>query len=348
MNTHPVAPLRYVNSPTVYEEYEEDREGYDLVSDETTMVALSRENDKISGLESVYNYVLHRHQNRLTASTGTEGFIDSVKHGIGKLIQVVKDFFKWIWSFFGTKGKALKDKGDELEVALKANGVREDDIPYPKAAFYIFPKTPRLPSNVGWVSTVIGDIEGGIKTIERYSASVGNFCKELGRLIDHSKYTEFTTKQSAFYQEVKGLLGVNANQEATLVVKDDLVVGKNTVEVTINLTRELGVLSNDRVKNATFKTNVSQVRELLVKHNRLTESLKDMNTKVHSLENDFVTALMASLDVKEASPEAQAVIKEMKAVIRKAMASLKVMETEVYRSANAVYAVLEAAVKRRS
>ena len=348
MNTAAVAPLRYILTPTVKEEYDADEAGYSAAADEPKMEKLSLENDQVSGLEHLYGYILNHRERpsiNLGLVTGEEGFFDLIKDGVTSLIETVKKFFKWIWSFFGSKSAAAEVRSKSLQERVRDHGVKDEEIPYPKTVLTIYPKPGKLEGNINWLSDVLTSLGGNVDKVGKYIKLVEEYCTKTQAALKGDG--DYTAVREALEKGVKELFKPDSNGKIAFGRNERLSFDEKTGKISLNSIQE----PNDRRKGAKFRTTQSQVDTLLTaayaERKRLDELTKDITT----LENPMVKALDDTLaQAKAANEEEAAKLRKgndiIKEVVRVAMNNINVMETELYREYLAVLDIFTACVRK--
>lgn len=348
MNTAPVAPLRYILTPTVKDEYDSDQAGYDAASDEPTMVKLSDENDKVSGLEHLYGHIINHRERPSTALgdvTGNEGFMDIVKSAANGVIETIRRFFKWLWSFFGSKAAAAEVKTRSLKNVARAKGVKDGEIKYPKNTLYIYSKTGRPEGNLNWLAPALQDLEHNTDKVEKYAKLIEDYCNKVKTEL--SGKGSYAPILSAFEQGVKDLFKPNGENLFTFGIPNNMRVSKEG-----KMTWEGVSVDRKRFQGATFQVNITQFNELVDKVNAVQAKLEQLTKDLTKLEDPMVRSLEAALHEaagKGDNPEEQRLIKagidEIKRMARTAMQNIGNLETELYRAYLAVVDILQASVK---
>lgn len=334
MNLVPSVPLRYVVSPTVQEIYKENTEGWEASKEEDTMIKLSNENDRVDGMESVYGFILsNRRRVNLSGVVGNEGFVSTIKETVSKTIQAIKDFFKWIWSFFGSKKKAIDNKLEKTTLALDNHGVTGKDLPYPKSIYCIYPTASKPSESIDWLHDAITRVVKAVAKALFYVDKLETFITgakmtlDLEGLFEHlEKHFTDTVTQAFNNGKIVNFLGVDV-----LEFKD----GKINYALT--------GLSQEQLKDATFNTSTSQVKEYTSLYKTLQSRLNELSKDIHALENDLIKLLESRL--KALNNQKDPIIAKVRDVVQKSMSNIKTLQTQIFRAAEAIVDVCTAATK---
>lgn len=348
MNPASAIPLRYVVAPAVAQLYEEDKEGFDAATDEPVMAKLSNENDMVSGQESIYGYILNKHaaaQPTLDSVDGSEGFFGGIKKGASALIKAVKDFFKWIWSFFGSKQKVAANKAEGISKALDKNGAKDGDIPYPAHTSQIYMKTGKPDPNIAWVAGAIDNIAKTIDKTVKYAELLQGMAKNTGEYLTKVEGGEkkFGELNNDFNKELGQTFGVTSNKTLSLLSVNDMVYqdGRFSWRGNIQAIRSF--------QGAKFHTSTSELQGYVTSYNALNKKLGAMMTKIHELEDGIVRTLENHLIVANrlnSKDEAnKKVIADTKTIVRSAMANIKTLQTLIFRTSNIVLDIIKVATK---
>lgn len=339
----PVKPLTFTVSPTVKEIYEEGEAEFIAAGEIPQMTLLSNENDKVSGLESLYGIILREHHRKLPVSsvTGNEGFMDSVREGFKKIIQAVKDFFKWMWGLFAGKEKAAKDKLAKTEEALNKGGAKSGEIPYPKKAAYVYKKTGKPDNNLHWVKETLVDI---IKVADKAIAYV----KDAGTLMDavtNATETSAMARMESLPKElstnIRALFNLEEHKPGFLLVGNDVILKEG------RLTEDSAEYDIKRFMGAKFITTTDELRTLLKDTKEVQKKVDDLGKVIFDLEGTIVKNLQKAIAVtgkaegdKQFAEKAGAAVKE---AIRDTMANLKFIQSTLFWSLGSVSAIISVA-----
>lgn len=349
MNTQPVPPLRYILAPTLKEEYLADQAGYDAVTDEPVMAKLSTENDKVDGLESLYGYVINSKPRATVEITGNEGFIDTIKKGVGVVIQAIKDFFKWLWSFFGSKDKKVEMKQESLKDKLAKHGASSDPIPYQRSVLIIYPKAEgKLDNNINWLEACMTDMASACDQVVQMAGQIKVFCEDVSKMPNEGIGGRIVERNKALREKVRSIFKAD-NEGAIKFIRDkgltfDLKTGKFEFRPPVDFA--------GRLKGATFTTHTNQLQSFLGHYDKIKKGLLDMYKAAHALEGSMINALneilkKASKDSKDSGDkEMDQAVRKVQEQIKTAMFNIHALETGLYRCADSVLDVLASAIKK--
>lgn len=349
MNTQPVTPLRFIFAPTLKEEYLADQAGYDAANDEPVMEKLSSENDKIDGLENLYGYVLNQRPRPAVEVAGTEGFLDTIKKAASAVVQAIKDFFKWLWSFVGSKDKKVEQKQQSLKDRLTKNGTVDGNIPYPKSVALIYPKDEgKLDNNLNWLEGCMTDMITAAGQTEKFAGLIKDFCNQVNNMPSEGIGERVVEGNKALREKVRGVFKAD-NESAIKFVKDkgltfDINTGKFGMSTSPN--------QQQRVKGATFIAHTEQLKTLLNHYDKIKASLMTVYKACHALEESMIGTMnkiidKASKDAKDqGNQEMNQALNRVREQIRTAMFNIHALETGLYRCAEAVLDVIDASIKK--
>jgi hypothetical protein len=312
---------RFINTPTVLEDYEADQKGYDTQIEGDAPLKLSREYDRVVGFESLYKSLLEHKPVVFTDTvTGTEGFLGSIANGTKALIQAVKDFFKWLWEFFTGKQSRLENKTEDLEDTLKVKGVKAGDVEYPLSVFELYTKASKPDPSLTWLETEIKTLAASIGKVENYLDATRAFAQAV-----HSGTTQGTDLEQ-YLAAVK-----------THFAEGQHFFGPYKVKVNPEGRISTEKLARDpRVAPGSFKTNLTQVRHLVDEIKGVQNKLETMVNKSVELENGLLKAL--------GKVEETAELEVLRRHIRTSMGTIKELESLLFRGAGAAVNILKAAV----
>lgn len=342
MTGQSVAPLRYIVTPTLKDISDADREEYDAVEAQPVMAELSAENDQVSGTEKYYNYILHSRAvvaAELGSVSGAEGIWSSLKDGANKVIQMVKDFFKWIWSFFSAKEKKIDLKLQQVDFHLRDKGVKSGDIHYPQGTYYIYPKTVlgKPATDLSWVTETNKRIAKGITNAGSYASLLTEHLSLLKRLAKEDKPVADMVKGTIAYQgKIRGLFGnTTTADKATFITQDDFRFGVTRIIYNPTSTRRRDF------QTSTFTTSVTTVEEIRKEAVANLAQLKKMTVDLQKLEKEMVDTLTFLKGVKGISSGVQKVFKN---IVTNSLEDIRMFEHVLYRSLNTMGDLLKAAV----
>lgn len=342
MTGQSVTPLRYIVTPTLKDISDQDREEYDAVEAQPVMAELSAENDQVSGTEKYYNYILHSRAvvaAELGSVAGAEGIWSSLKDGANKVIQMVKDFFKWIWSFFSAKEKKIDNKLRQVDYHLKDKGVKTGDINYPQGTYFIYPKTVvgKPAKDLGWVTETNKRIAKGITNANGYATLLTNHLKLLERLAKERKpVADMVVATIRLRGDISDLFGgVSSGDKATFITQDDFRFGAVKIAYNPTSTRRRDF------QTSTFTTTVTVVEEIRKDAVANLAQLKKMTIDLQKVEKEMVDTLTFLKNSKDIT---SGVHKVFASVIRNSLDDIRTFENVLYRALNTVGDLCKAAV----
>ncbi len=339
MSNEGVKPLRFVVSASLKDIYDEDMEGFDAVVDNAVMSKLSDENDAVSGTERFYNYILHNHPTAVTdfgSVSGSESLVDSLKKGIRALIQTVKDFFKWIWSFISGKEEKIDVKLKSVSHLLKDKGVKTGNIPYPNTAVFIYPKPGKPAGELGWVGDANKRIAKGISNAEAYADELDKLLQKLVHLTKQRSPTkEFTDTVIAFNGKVKDIFGLSGRDKGTFITTNDFSFGIGRIDYHPSANRR------SDFKGVTFVTSQTAV-EVIHKDAEINlNSVKKLTLSLHKLEKDIVDTLTLVSNYSEITSNTHKVFSN---VVRDGLSDIKTLSTVLHKAIMAVADICRASI----
>lgn len=343
MNGQSVAPLRYIVTPTLKDISDQDRDEFDTVEAQPVMEELSAENDQVTGTEKYYNYILHSQAvvaAELGTVTGAEGILSSLKNGANKVIQMVKDFFKWVWSFFSAKEKKIDNKLKTVDIHLRDKGVKTGEIQYPQGTYYIYPKivTAGKPAaDLTWVTETNKRIAKGITNTNGYAKLLTDHLNSLEKMAkDRKPVAEMVQANLIFMGKVRELLGTPATSDkATFITNDDFRLGVGRIVYNPTSTRRRDF------QTTTFTTTATTVEEIRKEAVANLASLKKTTVDLQKLEKEMVDTLTF---LKNAKDITSGVHKVFSTIVRNSLEDIKTFEHVLYRALNTVGDLLKAAV----
>lgn len=342
MNGQSVAPLRYIVTPTLKDISDQDREEFDTVEAQPLMEELSAENDQVSGTEKYYNYILHSQAvvaAELGTVTGAEGILTSLKNGANKVIQMVKDFFKWIWSFFSAKEKKIDNKLQYVDFHLKDKGVKDGEIRYPQGTYYIYPKTVtgKPASDLSWVTETNKRIAKGITNTGAYATMLTEHLGLLEKMAkDRKPVADMVNATLAYQGKVRAHFGTSTNTDkATFITQDDFRFGATRIAYLPTSTRRKDF------QTSTFTTTSTTVEEIRKEAVANLTSLKKTTVDLQKLEKEMVDTLTF---LKNAKDITSGVHKVFSSIVRNSLEDIKTFEHVLYRALNTVGELLKVAV----
>jgi len=348
-----VLPLRYVNTPTVMELWETEHAKEPAEHAEEEVEELSDEYDTkadVTGTEGYYQWVMtHMPAVRRDVSlySGNEGIWGGIKNGLTWIVENIKKFFKWVFSFFTSKQRMVDQTADKLEKTIKIKGVKEGDIPYPKDYQFIWNAEGKPGHDIGWIKSKLTEIENAIKNEGRgYIKALKEHTGAIGTvLINHAQLskakedmakaeTVFTTKLAEVIKPGPFLAGVilGHGKGGKLITNANPKIGRSA-------------------KGLTFKATVSVVENILGAIQTTNNLYGEFTKEVVEMENVFVQRVNDALKLGnslelENEAAAKALADKVKQTLTTNMANIKLLETLLYRAINAALSVANAAVKK--
>lgn len=343
---------RFINTPTLLEEYNADQKGYDDLIDEDTKFALSKEYDKVSGNEQFYQAIFsHVSLPNVTVVSGNEGFMEQIKKGVSSLIQAVKDFFKWIFSFFTGKKEIAKRKQLDLRLKIEKDGVTTEEVQYPLDYTDIYNKKGKTDNNLAWMPLALNDCEKAIDRVENYIKVLESASKEMTEGLMHTDTSDKVAKLAKMLPDTveksRAALGIaKLNEPAVFFGLNDFQMDP------AGKLKELPDPPN-QTKNPKFRTDQTQVVTLLTLQEKMLKSAEGMMENSVKLEKSFLRELNTLAKVSEDlkfgnNPELKKVAGELQAFVRNAMANLKMMELIIFRTAFGALSILNATARKGS
>lgn len=343
MNLNGVPTLRYVVAPTTKEIYDSDKASYDALDEIPTLDTLSNENDTVDGFESLYGYVLQRRQYLpIDSVTGNEGFISFIKTTVKVLLVSIKNFFKWVWSFFGSKEKTTEIKSRTVGENLLKYGVNTGEIPYPKTTAFIYPTKTRPANNLNWLSASLTNMVKGVDKAQLYIDKLNKFVTPT--ISPGKEFHELLSgKIDAYQKEVNGLFG-NSGKPVNFLSVNDIRLSSG------RLTYEMNGQSTHLIKGATFQTTDTQVKTLYAEYSVFKSKLSVLTKSITGLERGMVKTVEFGLELVNAAGKEPAKSKEalskLRNTINTSMGNIKVLETALYRGSSSVLAIINNCVKK--
>ena len=322
------------------EEYEQDKDGYRQMVDEDTTIELSREYDRVTGNEDLYRTLLSRLTIHAPASvTGNEGFFESVKSAAASGVQMVKDFFKWLWTFFTGKTVVYDDKAKELSAKLKKGLGPIKDVPYPGTYGSAYTKKGNPDTSINWINDAYTEARAVLAKVTTYIEDLKKFCNNAGNLLTDDKSDQLAKEIEQLHAAAKSTFKVTGSEPVKLFSNYTIAIDAKG-EFTLKTPEAVA----NKAKKPVFSSDANEVEALLTKGITLNNDYKKHIEASTSLENVFLKALNKTLEAaKSSNPNANAP-KEIQRVIRFAMSDIGAIEKFVQRSNMACLDVLNAAV----
>jgi hypothetical protein len=349
--TTSVLARRFVNTPTVMELYESEAGGDQLPVAEKVEDKLSDEYDQVDGSEGYYRYTLQhlpRAHADLDGVVGNEGLIQWVKDTVGTLIQAVKNFFKWLFSFFTSKSKIAETKMKKLEAALDKNGVKGGYHAYPPVYINLWASKAKVPDHLDWMAKSLDTLEAAIVKGQEYVKAIEWFSNDTKQtVLAHGQLSKawehYQDGEKQFHDKLEKIFG----KENSLFIGGTHVTVMAGGKVQIDPDPEL--LEAD--KEGKWTTNDTTVRTLFKKLDRCNTAFDKLLTDITKLESEFIKTLektvtaaneMEQLDLLNADK----VVSGVKKQVSQAMASIKVLETLFLKVISAGITVVTATVNQ--
>lgn len=350
-----VNPLRFVNTPTVMEIWEQEhtKEPKEVTPKEKKEVAEEAETKgSITGTEAYYQWLLDDTQldfAELADLSGNESFWDTVKNSFNTFIENVKKFFKWVFSFFTSKKRMVDQTTEKLSKTIKVKGVKEGDIAYPKDFALIWNAPGKPGSDISWINGKLGNINDIInKEAKGYTKELRAYIQSLNTSIANVDKGQLIKAKEAFDKAETTFLTNLAK-----IIKSGEFLAGSVLEVSKN--GKLLTKANPKVvkgaKKVTFKTTVSVVETVLKNVQHTNELYGEFTKEVTELEDVIIKKLNDtlkfgnSIEFKEGN-EVKSIIDRTRQTINIAMSNIKLLETVIYKAINAGLNVANAAIKK--
>lgn len=291
---------RFASTPSVLEVYENERIQPNLRLEEEVKEELNKEYDRVDGVdgtEGFYKLLFSELPYDIEEVEGTESFTEWVKQGLTKLIEMVKNFFKWIGSYFITRDKVSDEKLTETRIRLKQKGVVTGDIKYPGGYRTAYGKTGKIPENIHWVPESASLLEEQIKLAEEGMVAL----KGLFEKIDSKKIGEFGPHLERYRKENEDLF--------TAVIKQRVFVGNS--RLLKNTRGEIRVEKNPDINNrldskdVSFQTTGHEVETYLNKLDTLLTKKAGYGKKITGMESVIISKLNNLMQLKDRELSAQ-------------------------------------------
>lgn len=352
--TDNVLYLRYVNTPTMKEVYEASNPEEELTESDGDVQELADEYDgktdgEVAGKEAYYQ-LMQRHLQHVTPDVdGNEGIWASIKNGLSILIENIKKFFKWLFSFFTSKKRATDQATEKLTKLVKEVGVKEGDVAYPKDYPIIWNAAGKPGNDINWLNTKIGEVgkainevgKGYTKCLKEYVQKVNGLSISNGQL-SHGE-ADFKKAETEFVTNLEK------------VIKTGVFVGG--VTLSINPKGRLVAKATSGITKAVpglkYKATTSGVNSALAAITHTNEDFGGFTTELTSLENVMIATLNKAMEVAKQleldNPLASKKITDnVKHIVNTALANIKTLETIFFKSINAALSVANVAVDKPS
>ena len=326
-----VAPLRYVNTPTVMEVWEQSQ-AQEPELPEKEEDDLSKEYDTkgdVTGTEAYYRFAIQEARMQPRSVAGMEdGFFETIGKGFQAFIDGIKKFFKWVFSFFGNNAAQVERAADKAVKAIDVKGVSDKPVNYPASYTRIWEGSGKPGNDISWVKTSLSKIDDVItKQLEPYLKEVQKYIDDVNSI--HTKVkdgmlsnakdelekaeAEFVVASNKLFKDgpfIGGMvIDMSDKGKVVLRVNNRLPKAKKGVKVTFQPTASgnLAVLQAVRHSNGLSKAAIKKIT--------------DMEDNVVKGLNEAMK-FSASLDVKD-SVGAKLVSSNVKGVTGMAIANLR-------------------------
>lgn len=347
-----VHPLRFVNTPTVKEIWEAEN-GKEVESESTDaeVQATSDEYDRVSGNEGFYQLFLKHSPKPMSSRdlySGTESFWDEIKKGVNYVIDSVKKFFKWVYSFFTSKKELVERTKNKLSKVIDVKGVKEGDIAYPALTAAIWNANGKPGSSLSWMSAKITEVDKAISKAMEYKDATKVFVEEVGKaMAKHGQLhkskadvdnlvANFSKKVATFFPEgpFLGLTTVTINKDGKIILKRNGAISQKAVQ-------------------GKYRTDVSSAKTILKSIEHANEEFGVLTTENMKLETVLIKGLEQSLRTgtnfdNNDKPGAKAVSEKVKSITNVYMANVKTLENVIHKSINAALGVVKSAIPNDS
>lgn len=324
---------RAINTPTLLEEYEADQKGYDQFADEDTVITLSREHDRVQGNEAFYKVLLNN-LSTPTSVTGNEGFMSTLKAGANKAIEVVKSFFKWLFSFFGGKKEVASRKAETLGLDLDKHGVKKGEIKYPSNYTVIYNLDGKPHNNLGWMHKALSEVSQSIESVKKYVSHVERTTADIARGLSASETARVSVAIDSFYVGTADCFNITKPDTPTPLF--------GAVRIKLGTLGKLHEATLPRiVQGGVFQTDLPEVTKHLTQHNTVLTEANNMVKKSTELEGSL-TKMLKSITDSTNKTDAE----HLQTLVRTVMANIKLVETHVFKALTASASVLSASLDK--
>lgn len=350
--TQPVLARRFINTPTVEALYNAENPESVVDAPDDKIEDLSDEYDQVSGTESLYYQYIFSHIPRkqdLDSVQGTEGFMSWVKDMVSSLITAVKNFFKWVFSFFTGKKEVAARKNKNLIEKLDKNGVKQHFTHYPAGYTSVWASKAKIPANLDWMTKASEDWKkANAKTVE--------YINEIKKTVQTAESTYLKKGQlSKGKDELEKLFKAHHDAIVRIFGKEPaLFIGGCTVSITahgkLSLKPDPDLLEAD--KNAGFISSETTTRTLATGLTAMNTTFQGTINKSTELESVFIKGLNNSLsfaNTVEVNDEAVAkqLTNSLQEIVRNSMAGVKALETLLFKVYNSHTAIVESSVETK-
>jgi len=328
-----VAPLRFVNTPTVMEVWEQSQTKEPELPEKDEDELSKEYDDKgdVTGTESFYRFIIQEARVQPRRVDGNEGFFETIGKGFNAFIENIKKFFKWIFSFFGNSSAQIERTTEKAEKAIEVKGVDKDPVPYPKDYTRIWDGSGNPGSDIGWVTKSLSKVNEVItKQLEPY-------LKEVQKYIDDVNHINVNVKDGMLSNAKEDMDKARSEHISAInkLFKDGPFIGGVVLDIADNgklIGRANGKITKAK-KGVTLKFQPTAAGNLAVlKAARASNKLSsDATKKITDMETNVVKGLnesikfASSLDVKD-STGAKLVASGVKSMVTTAMANLSFLQ----------------------
>lgn len=314
-----VAPLRYVNTPTVMEVWEQSQ-AKEPELPEKDEEDLSKEYDTkgdVTGTEAYYRFAIQEARTQPRSVAGNEGFFELIGKGFQSFIDGVKKFFKWVFSFFGNSAAQVDRTTTKAEKAIEVKGVSDKPVAYPNTYARIWEGSGNPGNDITWVKTSLGKVNDLItKQLEPYLKEVQKYIDDVNGI--HSKVKDgmlsngkddLEKAESEYVASIKKLfkdgpiiggmvVDVSDKGKVVLRVNNRLAKAKKGAKITFQPTASgnLAVLQAVRHSNDLSKSAIKKITDM---ENNVVKGLNEALKLSASLDNkDTTGAKLVATNVK--------------------------------------------------
>jgi len=347
-----VLNLRYVNTPTVKEVWEASNPDSGLVESDADVQELADEyngNGEVAGKEAYYQFLQRNLQHVTPDVAGNEGIWSTIKSGLTYMVENIKKFFKWLFSFFTSKKRATDQATEKLIKVVKEVGVKEGDVLYPKDYTAIWNAPGKPGSDINWVPTKVAEVGkainevgvGYIKCLKEYVQKINGLTINEGQLSHAAEgfknaETEFVTNLGKVVKPGAFVGGV------TLTVNPK---GRLVAKPTAGITKAVNGLK--------YKATTSSVNGAINAISKTNDDFGDYTKEITELENVLIATLNKAIAVGQQleidnPATAKKVADDTKQIVNMAMANIKTLETVFFKAINSALSVATVAVDKPS
>lgn len=283
------AVSRYVNTPTIEQLYEVDKQAVDDFLDGDKKKASdindeikNKKPESITGTETLYLKVFSCFDNPnnqpIEIRSGNEGLFSAVVSLVKRFLSMIGNFFKWLAETFFGFGKRSQTDLNKLEAKIKAGEINYDEeVKYPANAKMILDSArfKSYPANLDWLKKELDFV------INQMNGVIGSFteAKKLFKLIQDKKVRveDVTTFANAVAKHMNSK--VVENKTGTVEHKVSKLVGSTWCAMSTDPNDKYATFTiiptkqTEVTPTATFKVSEGSVDQLLVKLKQSTACL---------------------------------------------------------------------------